>query len=100
MLTKTVLALPLEDVPDVQGGAGGGLPHKRYRASVQAERLKLFTRGKWKLRSCMTFAWQHNSKASAPTRSGGGGTSKVASGNAGAGLGLDQMHRTTLPRDR
>ena len=36
---------------------------------------------------------------SAPWKSGGGGSEhKVASGNAGAGLG-DQMRRTTLPHD-
>jgi hypothetical protein len=46
LLTKTILAvLPLEDV---QGGASGGLLHKRCRPVAQQERLKLLARGKWK----------------------------------------------------
>jgi hypothetical protein len=35
LLTKTVLALPLEDV-----GPGGLAPHKHYRASVQVQAVE------------------------------------------------------------
>ena len=101
LLTKTVLALPLEDV---QGGAGGGLPHTRYRQAVQQERLKLFAQGKWKELYDLAMALAEQHKKSKLKDVGTmeerwrGYEHKVASGNAGAGLG-DQMRRTTLPHD-